>query len=153
MHIRPIIAIALIISSVLLAIRASPEINNEEFRDGQYIHVKNIVIEFQKANANVYVEYRLSPFAESYVFLFGSKYLEPKIKEIFAAFPEVKIKDIEGNSASLLITNISRKSDPYYLHDSRNLGVQPENLTLIYPEGAKKNYKYPKSTPPAFYYT
>jgi hypothetical protein len=83
--------------------------------------------------------------------LFGSKNLEPKIKEIFANFTEVKILQIGSNSASLQITNISKKNDQYYLHESRQLGMQPDTLTLVYPDGTRRNTLNPESTPNAFY--
>jgi hypothetical protein len=150
MHIKPIIAIALIISAALMAAKLSPEINTEKFREGKYIHINSIEIAFDKTDANVDVEYSLSPFAEAYMFLFGSKNLKPKIQEIFANFTEVKILQIGSNRASLQITNISRKKDQYYLHESREFGMQPEILTVIYPEGTRK-YQNPKSTPNAFY--
>jgi hypothetical protein len=151
MHIKPIIAIVLIISAVLLAAKLSPEISTEQFREGKYIHVDSIVIQFDKANADAYIEYRLSLFAKAYMFVFGSKNLEPKIKEIFADFEEVKILEIGSNSASLRITNISKKSDQYYLHESRKFGVQPDTLTLVYPDGTRRNTLNPKTTPSAFY--
>ena len=151
MHIKPIIAIVLIISAVLLAAKLSPEISTEQFREGKYIHVDSIVIQFDKANADAYIEYRLSLFAKAYMFVFGSKNLEPKIKEIFADFEEVKILGIGSNSASLQITNISKKSDQYYLHESRKFGVQPDTLTLVYPDGTRRNTLNPKTTPSAFY--
>ena len=151
MDTKPIIIIALIISAVLLAVKVSPEINTDQFREGKYIHIDSIVIQFNKFNANVNMEYHLSPFAEAYIFLFGSKHLEPKIKEIFADFKIIKIWDIGSNSASLQVTNISRKSDPYYLHESRKFGVQPDVLTLVYPDGTRRNIQNPKSTPNAFY--
>ncbi len=150
MDVKPIIVIALIISAILLAARLSPEMSTEQFREGKYIHVNNVIVEFNKANATVYVEYRLSAFAEAYIFLFGSKHLEPKIKEIFADFQEVKIREIRSDSASLTITNISRKSDQYYLHESREFGVQPDTLTLVYPNG-RRSVQDPKSTPNSFY--
>jgi hypothetical protein len=151
MHIKPIIAIALIISAALMAEKLSPEINTEQFREGKYIHIDSVVIVFDKTNANVDVEYRLSPFAEAYMFLFGSKNLEPKIKEIFANFTEVNIRQIGSNSTSLQIMNISRKKDQYYLHDSRAFGMQPDALTLVYPDSTRKIIQKPKSTPDAFY--
>jgi hypothetical protein len=151
MDTKPIIAIALIISAVLLAVKLSPEIGTDQFREGKYIHIDSIVIQFNKLNANVNVEYHLSPFAEAYVFLFGSKHLEPKIKEIFADFKNVQIREIGGNSASLLVTNISRKSDQFYLHDSCKFGLQPDVLTLVYPDGTRRNMQNAKSTPNAFY--
>lgn len=151
MKIKAIITIALIISSVLLAAKLSPEVRTDQFKEGKYIHIDSMVIQFNKTDANVNVEYRLSPFAKVYIFLFGSKNLEPKIKEIFADFKIIKIWDIGSNSASLHVTNISRKSDPYYLHESRKFGVQPDVLTLVYPDGTRRNIQNPKSTPNAFY--
>jgi len=151
MHIKPIIAIALIISAALMAAKLSPEINTEQFREGKYIHIDSIEIVFDKTDANVDVEYHLSPFAEAYMLLFGSKNLEPKIREIFANFTEVKILQIGSSSASLYITNISRKKDQYYLHDSRRFGMQPDVLTLVYPDGTKKIYQNAISTQDTFY--
>lgn len=138
MYIKPIIAIALIISAALLAVKLSPEINTEQFRQGKYIHVDSIEIDFDRTDANVNVQYHLSPFAEVYMFLFGSKNLEPKIREIFANFTEVKILQIGRNSAFLQITNISREKDKNYLHDSREFGVSTDNLILVSPQGTKR---------------
>ena len=114
METKLIIAIALIISAILLAAKLFQEVNTDQFREGKYIHIDSVVIEFNKSNGNVHVEYHLSPFAEAYLFLFGSKHLEPKMKEIFADFSDVKILKIRSNSASLLVSNISRKSDQFY---------------------------------------
>lgn len=151
MYIKPIIAIALIISASLMAAKLSPEINTEQFREGRYIHVDSIEIVFDKTDANVDIQYRLSAFAEAYMILFGSKNLEPKIREIFANFTEVKILHIERNSASLQITNISRKKDQNYLHDSRELGVQTDVLTLVSPQGTRR-LQNQKSTGNFFYW-
>src|SRR5271169_4784804 len=107
METKLIIAIALIISAVLLAEKFFQEVSTEQFREGKYIHIKSVEIEFNKANANVNVTYRLSPFAEAYIFLFGSKHLEPKVKEIFADFRDVEIIEIGSNRALLLVPNIS----------------------------------------------
>jgi len=149
---KPIIAIALIISAVLLAVRVSPEMNYEQYREGKYIHVDNIVIEFNRLNATVDIEYHLAPFAQAYIFLLGSKNLEPKIKEIFSEFPEVKIQKIGLNSATLQITNISRKNGPEYLHESTKLGLRPDVLTIVYPynQGTRK-LQNPDSTLSVFY--
>jgi hypothetical protein len=150
MYIKPIIAIALIISAALMAAKLSPEINTEQFREGKYIHVDSIEIDFDKTDANVDMHYRLSAFAEVYMFLFGSKNLEPKIREIFANFTEVKVLQIGRNSTSLQITNISRKKDQYYLHDARVFGVSPDVLTLVSPQGTRR-LENPSSTGDFFY--
>jgi hypothetical protein len=151
MKIKLMIAIALIFSAALLAARVSSEINTDQFREGKYIHIDSIEIDFDKTDANVVINYDLSPFAESYMFLFGSRNLEPKIKEIFANFSEVHIQMIGSNSASLQLTNISRKKDQYYLHDSRRFGMRPDVLTLVYPDGTRKIYQNAISTQDTFY--
>jgi hypothetical protein len=46
MHIKPIIAIALIISASLMAVKFSPEIDIEKFREGKYIHLNTITFVF-----------------------------------------------------------------------------------------------------------
>jgi hypothetical protein len=151
METKLIIAIALIISAILLAAKLFQEVNTDQFREGKYIHIDSVVIEFNKSNGNVHVEYHLSPFAEAYLFLFGSKHLEPKMKEIFADFSDVKILKIRSNSASLLVSNISRKSDQFYLHESRKFDIQPDILTLVYPDGTRRNILNTNSTPNTFY--
>lgn len=152
MKIKLIIVIALLISAILLAAKVVPETSSDQFKEGKYIHVDSIVIQFEKTNATVNIDYHLSPFAQAYVLLFGSKNLEPKIKEIFSEFREVKIQKIEKSSASLQILNVSREEDGYYLCNSYELGVQSDTLTFIYPpKGTKKSYEYVKVTPPVFY--
>ncbi|HIH75412.1 MAG TPA: hypothetical protein HA306_09745, partial [Methanosarcina sp.] len=76
MKIKAIITIALIISASLMAARVSPGVNTEQFREGKYIHINSMVIEFNKTDADVQIRYRLSPFAQAYMFMFGSKHLE-----------------------------------------------------------------------------
>ncbi len=151
METKLIIAIALIISAALLAAKLFQEVSTEQFKEGKYIHIDSVVIEFNKSNANVNVEYHISPFAEAYIFLFGSKHLEPKMKEIFADFSDVKILKIGSNSASLLVSNISRKNDQFYLHESKKFDVQPGILTLVYPDGTRRNILNTSSTPNTFY--
>jgi hypothetical protein len=151
MKIKPIIVITLLISATLLAARVVPGTSADEFKEGKYIHVDSIVIQFEKTDATVSVNYHLSPFAQAYILLFGSKNLEPKIKEIFSGFREVKIQKIEKSSASLQTLNVSKKSDEYYLCDSCELGVKSDALTFVYPNGAKRSYEHIKVTPPVFY--
>jgi hypothetical protein len=153
MKTKPIIVIALLISAALLAARMVPGNSADQFEEGKYIHVDSIEIQFDKTNASVNIDYHLNPFAQAYVIMFGSKNLEPKIKEIFSGFREVKIQKIGRSSASLQVQNISKESDGYYLCNSYELGVQADVLTFVYPpNGATKNYEHVKVTPPVFYY-
>ncbi|MGB9927742.1 MAG: hypothetical protein ACPK85_04990 [Methanosarcina sp.] len=151
MKTKAIIAIALIISASLMAARVSPGIDKEQFREGKYIHIDTMEIQFNKTDADVNVKYHLSPFAEIYIFLFGSKHMEPKLEEIFFEFQDVHVQEIGQANANIEIKNIARKSDEFYLHDSCKFGVQPDSLTIIYPDGTRRNIEHPTATPPIFY--
>jgi len=151
MKIKAIITIALIISAALMAAKVSPGVNTEQFREGKYIHINSMVIEFDKTDADVQIQYHLSPFAQVYMFLFGSKHLEPKIEEIFFDFDNIEVLKIGRTSAVIHIKDISRQNDEYYLHDSRILGMQPDVLTLVYPDKTRQNIERAKATPYLFY--
>lgn len=152
MKTKAMITIALLISAVLMAARVSPGIDNDQFREGKYIHLDSMEIAFSKTDADISIEYHLSPFAQTYIFLFGSKHLEPKIKDIFFDFDNVEVKEIGRTSASLQILNISRKEAGNYLCDPYELGMQSDSLTFIYPpKGVKKSYENVRVTPPVFY--
>lgn len=147
MKIKAMITIALLISATLMAAKVSPGINNDQFREGKYIHLDHMEIALIKTDAKISIEYHLSPFAQAYIFLFGSKHLEPKIKEIFSNFENVEVQKIGMASASIYVKGISRLSDGYYLHESRKLDISPDVLTIIYPEGVRRNTEHAKATP------
>jgi hypothetical protein len=151
MNIKAIITIILIISAILVASRVPSGMSNEQFKEGKYIHLDSMEIVFNKTDAEVNINYHLSPFAQVYMFLFGSRNLEPKIREIFFNFSNVQVQKIERTSASVLIKDISRQSGEYYLHESREIGMQPDTLTIVYPDGTRRNLQYTKFTQPAFY--
>ena len=151
MKIKAIITIALIISAALMAAKVSPGVNTEQFREGKYIHIDSMVIEFNKTDADVQIQYNLSPFAQVYMFLFGSKHLEPKIEEIFFDFDNIEVQKIGRTSALIHIKDISRQNEEYYLHDSREFGMQPDVLTLVYPDSTRRNIAHAKETPYVFY--
>jgi hypothetical protein len=151
MKAKAIITIALIISAVLMAAKVSPGINADQFTEGKYIHLDNMEIAFSGTDARISIEYHLSPFAQAYIFLFGSKNLEPKIKEIFFDFGNVEVQEIGKDSALIQVKGISRHSDEYYLHESRKFGVSPDTLTVIYPEGTRREINRPRTTPNTFY--
>ncbi|MDR7665464.1 hypothetical protein RG963_06660 [Methanosarcina sp. Z-7115] len=158
MKIKAIITIALIISAALLAGKVSSGIDAEQFREGKYIHLDNMEIAFNKANADISIEYRLNPFTQVYIFLFGSKNLEPKVKEIFSDFDDIEIKNIGLTSASIEVKNVSKINEDIskinkevYLFDSYKLGVQSDVLTFVYPKGERRSYEHVKVTQPVFY--
>jgi hypothetical protein len=147
MKIKAMITIVLLISTALMAAKVSPGINNDQFTEGKYIHLDSMEIAFSKTDADISIGYHLSPFAQAYIFFFGSKNLEPKIKEIFFDFNNVEVQKIGSTSASLHVKGISRLSDGYYLHESRKFGISPDVLTVIYPGGARRNTEHAKATP------
>lgn len=151
MKVKAIITIALIISAALMAAKISPGEDSEQFGEGNYIHIDTMVIEFNRTDANVQIKYHLSPFAQVYMFMFGSKHLEPKIKDIFFDFENIEVRRIGRSSALIHVNGISRHDDEYYLHDSRELGMQPDILTLVYPDRTRQNIEYARATPDIFY--
>jgi hypothetical protein len=152
MNFKTIAVIMLIFSTFLLAARLSPEMNSDQYQEGKYIHIDNMVMEFNGYNATVEVEYHLSPFAKAYIFFFGSKNLEPKIKEIFFKFPEMKIQTVGLSSATVQLTNVSWKSGHIYMHNSRKLGLIPDILTIVFPYNqGTRNIQIPDSTLSVFY--
>lgn len=151
MKIKAIITIALIISAALMAAKVSPGVNTEQFREGKYIHIDSMVIEFDKTDADVQIRYHLSPFAQVYMFMFGSKHLEPKIEDIFSDFENIDVLKIGRTSALIHIKDVSRQNDEYYLHDSRDLGMQPDILTLVYPDGTRQSIENARATQDIFY--
>ena len=110
-----------------------------------------MVIKFNKTDADVQIKYSLSPFAQVYMFMFGSKHLEPKIEEIFYDFEKIEIQNIGRTSALIHVKDISRQNDEYYLHDSRELGMSPDVLTLVFPDKNRQNIEHAKATRDVFY--
>lgn len=151
MKTRAVITIAILILASLLAINFSPIVNMEHFREGDYIHLDRVEIAFDGLDADVSVHYQLSPFAQTYMFLFGSRHLEPKIDKIFFDFEDPRVLKIGRKEADVRITNVSRQSDNYFLHDSHKLGMQPDMLILIYPDGTRKNTANAAVTTDTFY--
>jgi len=56
MKVKAIITIALIISAALMAAKVSPGVNMEQFREGKYIHIDSMVIEFNQTDADVQIK-------------------------------------------------------------------------------------------------
>ncbi|MDD4749106.1 MAG: hypothetical protein PHD26_04075 [Methanosarcinaceae archaeon] len=152
MNPKAIITIAILISAILLATELSPIVNTEQIGEGDYIHFDLIEIKFDGPDANVTVHYQLTrPFAQTYMFLFGSKHLESKIKDLFFDFEEVELLGIGKEEADIRITNISRlKDNKYFLHDSRKLGTRFESLITIDPDGSKAYFNV-EATPDTYY--
>lgn len=119
--------------------------------DEQFIHVSQMVMTFEKTDSTVEITYDLDLFAKTYVFLLGSRNLEPTFEQIFVEFEDVKITDIGQNHAVIMLKNVSRQSGDYYLHDSRELGTKVDLLTFIYPDRSTKLLEHTNNTQNTFY--
>lgn len=117
----------------------------------QYIDIEQMVIEFDDNDAQARINYELDLFAQMYVFVLGSRNLEPTFNDMFSEFEDFRIVEIGKNHARLILSNVSRQSSEYYLHDSRNLGTNVDRLVIIYPEGTSKILENTNSTPNTFY--
>jgi hypothetical protein len=152
MSAKSLITLILIISAFIMAGRIYQDNNNTQFKEGQFIHIDKMTIEFSGENATADIEYHLTPFGQGYIFLFGSRNLKAKINEIFSNFSEVKIQRIGYNDATLQITNISIKNGHVYLHNPTKLGLRSDLITIVYPYNqGTKSYKNLDSTIAVFY--
>ena len=119
--------------------------------DEQFIHISRMVMTFEKTDCMVEITYDLDLFAKTYVFLLGSRNLEPTFEQIFFEFENVTITEIGQNHAAVMLKNVSRQSGDYYLHDSREIGAKVDLLTFIYPDRSTKQLAHTSHTQNTFY--
>ena len=119
--------------------------------EGQYMHFKEMTVEFDGADAEVVLYYDLDMFSRVYVFLLGSYNLKPALENVLSDFEDVEVKKIGNKHAVLFVKGISRQNSEYYLHDSHKLGATVDVLTLVYPDGSSRRVPYATSTPYTFY--
>ena len=92
------------------------------------LHVTSLIIQFNKTDAIFTVNYDFGKLPKMYLFLLGSKSLEPKVKSVFPNF-DYEIIKMNQDKTILKVKNISSLSKDYYLHDSRKFG---ETIDVIY---------------------
>lgn len=139
-----LIAFLLVMSFISAPVTAETE-------NPQYIHYKQMTMRFSETNATATISFKLDTFAQAYTLLMGSHNLDGEIKNMFSDFGDVTISEIGKDYAILSISNVSRLSDGYYLHDSKKLGSSVDLLILIYPTGASKQIRNAESTSNIFY--
>lgn len=115
------------------------------------LHITSLTIQFDKSGAIFTVNYDFSEFAKVYLFMFGSKSLEPDIKSIFTNF-DYEIIKMDQNKAILRVKNVSRLNKGYYLHDSTKFGGIIDTVYISDPNSKNiKEYVNLDSTPYYFY--
>lgn len=113
--------------------------------------ITSLTINFDKTNATFLVKYDLGKIPKMYILLFGSKSIEPKIRNIFSNF-DYDIVKMNQDETILNVKNISRLEKGFYLHDSRKLGASINSIIIFTPDSPRtKEYTNLNSTPNTFY--
>lgn len=146
MKLTVFLVFALIIS--FLSFSAS---NNIISNGEEYIKFNQVSMAFQGTDTVISVSYSLDMFSSTYIFLLGAHNLEPAIDNLFFDFEDMEVLEIGKDKAVILATNVSRKNDEFYLHDSHELGRIVDLLTIIYPDGSTRTIFDASATPDTFY--
>lgn len=124
-----------------------------EGRQGRELYITSLSIQFNKTDAIFTVYYDFDTFSKTYLLLFGTATLEPRIRSIFPNF-EYEIIKLDTGKAILKVNNISRLDKGFYLHNSQKFG---ENIDIVYisdPSTTKiREYLNINSTPDYFYHS
>ena len=113
--------------------------------------ITSLTINFDKTNATFIVNYDLGKIPKMYILLFGSKSLEPKVRDLFSNF-DYDIVKMNQDETILKVKNISRLEKGFYLHDSRKLGATINSIFVSTPDSPRaKEYFNLNSTPDTFY--
>jgi hypothetical protein len=113
--------------------------------------ITSLTINFDKTNATFIVNYDLGQIPKMYILLFGSKSIEPKIREIFSNF-DYDIVKMNQDETILKVKSISRQEKGFYLHDSHKLGASINSIIIFTPDSPRaKEYSNLNSTPNTFY--
>lgn len=139
----------LIMTSLIIFILITAVTDGKRDKD---LHITSLTIQFDKTDAIFTINYDFDKFSKTYLLVFGSKSIQPKIKSIFRNF-DYKIIKIDQDKAILRVKNISRLDKGYYLHDSRNFG---DVIGTVYISDSSsieiKEYYNMNSTPNYFYH-
>ena len=113
--------------------------------------ITSLTINFDKTNATFIVNYDLGQIPKMYILLFGSKSIEPKVRDIFSNF-DYDIVKMNQDETILKVKNISRLEKGFYLHDSRKFGDSINTILVTTPDSPRaKEYLNLNSTPDTFY--
>ncbi len=127
-----VIFIILVFASILPISEGTPA--NRAFE------ITSLTINFDKTDATFIVNYDLGKIPKMYILLFGSKNIEPKIRNIFSNF-DYDIVKMNQDKTILNVKNISRLEKGFYLHDSRRLGASI-NTIIVYTTDSLRPTEY-----------
>jgi len=114
-------------------------------------HVTQMEIRFNGTNATADIDYDIGFLTQIYVLFFGSRNLDPYLEKFLYDFDEFQLISVSGSTATVELTNASRLTGGYYIHDSRHLGNPVTKLTLVYPDGKMRTFENAIETSNTFY--
>ena len=126
--------IPFLLISFILVFSASYQLN---FEPKTEFHVTQMEIKFEELNATATIDFDVDFLTQMYIFFFGGRNLEPYLEDFLYDFDEFRFVSVRGTTAEVELINVSRRTGPYYIQDSRLLGSQVSTLILVYP--VKKN--------------
>jgi hypothetical protein len=115
------------------------------------LQITSLEIKFDKTDAIFTVNYNFDKFSETFLLLFGTKPIEPKVRSAFQNF-EYEIIKMDQNRAILRVKNISVLNKGYYLHNSRMFNDTIGTVYISDPSNTRiREYSNINSTPNYFY--
>lgn len=114
-------------------------------------HVTSLTIQFDKTDATFIVNYNFDKLSRTYLLIFGSKSIEPKIKSMFSNF-DYDIVKIDQDKTVLRVKNISRLSKDYYLHESHKFGDTIDTVYIYSPDSSRPKEYFDISATPNYFY-
>ena len=116
-----------------------------------HFDVNDITMQLIDGDALFELNYTLDFFPKLYVLALGCSYIEPDLTSLFKSYDDVKIAKASPDSAVLLVRDAGKKSNGYYLFDSKPLGIRVSKFTVLYPGGLSRTYHNVTSTPNVFF--
>ncbi|MEM2934014.1 MAG: hypothetical protein QXL78_03710 [Methanocellales archaeon] len=140
------IALILILTLLILLISLSSSLalasNGEKF-----LRLKKATIKSSGSDLYIYLEYELSIFAKFYLWLLGSKAIEPELVNSLHGFNDLSALEIKSDGAVLISRNSVKEAGSYYLFYGGSI-EQPVNLRIEVPHSTVKQYWNTQEIPP-----
>ncbi len=121
----------------------------------RYLEVKSIKMTFEGQDATLNIKYELDTIAQVYVFLLGTRSLEPAIDDMFDDFDNIQVLSVREDNAVVKVMNVSyhdtEQGENILFHDSHNLGTNVPTFTIVFPSGTERTFSDISTTPNTFF--
>lgn len=115
------------------------------------LDITSLTIQFNKTDAIFTINYNFNKISKTFLLIFGSGTVEPKIKSIFQNFDYEVIK-IDYDKTILRVKNISRLNKGYYLHNSQKFGETIGTIYISDPSNNRTREYYNINATPDYFY-